>query len=238
MKKSSFLLFSFMFFVEQLLADQTYVCTSGNGQQERIIKVIYQDQASKVPCDVSYQSDGKEQILFQAQDRHGFCEKKALEFVQHQLNQGWACGDVTPLLEVMPEALEVYSPEQVADYKQAALFTQAVSVISPFKMMLTEFYYMEGEYPDSLQQIGLKPEDMNTSSHISDLTIGANGEIYAQGNEELGLDTIIMLKPKLALGGFSREWECITNIKLKDINFCEYNSQLVFPVINDNKVTQ
>ncbi len=210
------------------LADQTYVCSNADGEQQRTIKVIYQDQSSKVPCEVSYQADGKEQALFRSQDREGFCEKKALEFVQHQLDLGMACGDITPLLQVKPEALEVYSPEQVASYKKAAVFSQAVSVMTPFKMMMTEYYHMEGEYPDSLQKIGLRPEDMKTSAYVSDMTIGAGGEIYAQGNQDLGLDTVIMLKPDLTLGGYMHEWSCSTNIR--DIDYCEHDAELLYPM--------
>jgi hypothetical protein len=66
------------------------------------------------------------------------------------------------------------------------------------------------------------------------LTIGSNGEIYAQGNEVMGLDKVIMLKPKQALGGISNEWECFTNLKTATVSQCKFDKNLVFPGINSS----
>jgi hypothetical protein len=70
-------------------ADTTYRCTYG--QQERIISVVYQDQETKVPCEVLYQKDGVTATLWSAQNEVGYCEENAERFVEKQRRWGWLC---------------------------------------------------------------------------------------------------------------------------------------------------
>ncbi len=70
-------------------ADVTYRCTYG--QQERTISVVYQDQETKVPCEVRYQKDGATEILWSAQNEAGYCEEKAGAFAEKQRGWGWIC---------------------------------------------------------------------------------------------------------------------------------------------------
>ena len=70
-------------------ADESYVCT--HGQKERVISVVYGDQATKLPCDVRYQKDGDTQTLWHAENEEGYCKQKAVEFVQKQEGWGWDC---------------------------------------------------------------------------------------------------------------------------------------------------
>ena len=75
--------------VSAAFADTTYRCTYG--EQERTIRVVYQDQEAKVPCDVLYQKDGVTQTLWSAQNEVGYCEEKADAFVEKQRSWGWIC---------------------------------------------------------------------------------------------------------------------------------------------------
>lgn len=72
-------------------ADETIICT--NGHQERMVSVIYQDQDTKVPCDVEYTKDGQTQTLWHADNEYGYCQDKAEEFIQKLNEWGWFCGD-------------------------------------------------------------------------------------------------------------------------------------------------
>jgi len=74
------------------LADQSYSCT--HGKQERSISIVYQDQVKKVPCEVQYTKDGVTQTLWSAKGQVGYCEEKALAFVEKQRGWGWACEEV------------------------------------------------------------------------------------------------------------------------------------------------
>ena len=81
--------FVFILGASNLYADQTNICT--DGQQERVISIVYQDQATKVPCDVEYTSSGQTKTLWHADNEAGYCEEKAEEFIQKQIEWGWRC---------------------------------------------------------------------------------------------------------------------------------------------------
>jgi len=217
---STFLLVLFAF---EVLADKTYLCTYG--QDERVISVIYQDQQQQVPCEVRYQHDGMTEVAWTAQIEKGYCERKARDFVQQQLARGWSCNDFSTQL---PKSSDD-SSQQIVDYKQAALFAQALSVMSAFRVRVMEYYAMNGEYPLSLEDLDLSRADMRDSAYISDLTVGELGSLYALGGAELGEEVIIRLAPKQTLGGMSTEWRCHTTIELISDMRCEHDDELHFP---------
>ena len=72
-----------------LYADETITCT--DGQQERVISIIYQNQDAKVPCDVKYTKNGQTETLWHADIEFGYCEEKAEEFIQKHIEWGWRC---------------------------------------------------------------------------------------------------------------------------------------------------
>lgn len=82
------------------VADVTTTCT--NAGQERIITIVYQDQATKVPCEVRYTKDGVTETLWSAQNQLGYCEEKVEAFVEKQRGWGWTC---TEAAEVTGEAM-------------------------------------------------------------------------------------------------------------------------------------
>jgi len=71
------------------VADETYTCTQGD--QERIITIVYQDQAAKVPCEVKYQKGDVTETLWSAQSQAGYCEEKVEAFLEKQRGWGWDC---------------------------------------------------------------------------------------------------------------------------------------------------
>jgi hypothetical protein len=81
--------FLFILGAGNLYADETIICT--DGQQERVISIIYKDQDAKVPCNVEYTKNGQTEALWQAENEFGYCEEKAEEFIQKQIEWGWRC---------------------------------------------------------------------------------------------------------------------------------------------------
>ena len=79
-------------------ADETYVCLYGGN--ERIIHVSYPVPDSKVPCDVVYEKDNGQQVLWSAQNEEGYCEAKAIDFVEKQRGWGWDCSLMAAAEEV------------------------------------------------------------------------------------------------------------------------------------------
>jgi hypothetical protein len=231
MKKSPLLLLAIFMGLAagvEVSAD-TYRCTFG--VQERVISIIPEDPIRNTPCEVLYQKDGGARTVWDAKERKGSCEEEVLAFVEQQQEWGWECQEIVPPYTPASTKPPVDNSAELAAYKQSAAFMQALSLMSTFKMYIMEYYMMEGSYPTSLKSIGLKPEDMKTSSHLSDLTISSNGGIYALGNEDMGTDKVILLQPKQTMGGHYMEWDCSTNLEIKTEGFkyCKFDSGLSFP---------
>ncbi|MGH1486599.1 MAG: hypothetical protein ACRBCI_10295 [Cellvibrionaceae bacterium] len=73
-------------------ADTTYICLF-NGD-ERMIKVAYTYSDSTVPCEVIYEKNTGSQVLWSAQSEAGYCEAKAVAFVEKQRGWGWDCAQL------------------------------------------------------------------------------------------------------------------------------------------------
>ena len=70
-------------------AQETHVCKHGG--KERVITVVQENPPSKVPCKVTYQKDGKTEVLWSAKGEVGYCEKNAEAFAAKQATWGWKC---------------------------------------------------------------------------------------------------------------------------------------------------
>ena len=235
MIKHIFFLVSFFVCIatDQAAADDDYICTFDDNKIA--ISVVYMKSGAKLPCEVIYKNGDRLETVWDEKEKEGVCEQKALEFARQHYDWGWRCDDIAPPVDVVapsepiPIVVSSFPVEQIADYKKAAAFAQVMALLSPFKMRMMEHYMMEGRYPMSLQDLGLNPIDMKNSSYISNLTIGDKGKIYVQGNETIGLDTVIMIRPEQTLGGMGNEWKCVTNVKLRSLDYCQYDIRLDYP---------
>lgn len=81
---------SLLFVSSPLLAGDAYVCQ--HGTLERRINIEYATEGATVPCKVNYtKEDGSEQVLWDAQNKEGYCEQKTEEFIEKQRGWGWDC---------------------------------------------------------------------------------------------------------------------------------------------------
>lgn len=71
-------------------AETAYICTQGG--MERRIEVVYLG-AGTVPCEVRYTKGGHTEVLWSAQVEEGYCEVKAIEFVEKLKGWGWECAE-------------------------------------------------------------------------------------------------------------------------------------------------
>ncbi len=78
-----------LFAASPLWANQVYSCKHDN--QERIISVVYANEGSPVPCEVTYTKMSGTQSLWRAENQVGYCEEKAEAFVEKQRSWGWEC---------------------------------------------------------------------------------------------------------------------------------------------------
>jgi len=81
---------SALFISAPVLANEAYVCKSGN--QERRVAISYANEGSVVPCEVTYTKEsGDTESLWQAQNIAGYCEEKAEAFIEKLRGWGWEC---------------------------------------------------------------------------------------------------------------------------------------------------
>ncbi len=83
------LFFVFLFSCLPVLAAEEHICT--NGDAIRVISVSYEDDQTRVPCEVHYDKGEGVKVLWNAQSEVGYCENKAKEFVEKQESLGWSC---------------------------------------------------------------------------------------------------------------------------------------------------
>lgn len=207
-------------------ADITYVCTYG--QKERLITVMYADQATRLPCEVRYTKEGATEVLWHATTQAGYCEEKAQGLVQQHLEWGWRCGGGTQGGTPLMGTSAVPDQNAIADYRRDAHIAQGISLSGLFRLEVASYHAEHGRFPTSIEELGHRREDMRTSSHFRDLRIGEEGTILIQGNEGAGADTVIALRPRMALGGMTMEWDCFVNVETGSALSCEYEPQLRF----------
>jgi len=88
---SKFLLVPFVIFINgTIIAFEKTQCKSGS--IERSVEIVFEDSTKKVPCQVKYTKEGGvEKILYSAQNKEGYCEEKAVEFVGKLTESGFSC---------------------------------------------------------------------------------------------------------------------------------------------------
>ncbi len=96
-----------------VLADDVYVCQHADSQ--RIISVVYTEEGSKVPCEVTYEKSTGSQVLWSAQGEEGYCEAKAMAFVEKQRSWGWDCSSNDDAADAAEEAAEEPTDDTVME---------------------------------------------------------------------------------------------------------------------------
>lgn len=102
-------------------------------------------------------------------------------------------------------------------YVRTAQITQVYSLLQPLKMTLTQHYMMNGEWPSSLEQVNLKPEEMTDGQYLDKVRLGRNGNIFAYLSDTFGKDKYLSLTPKSIMGGMQTRWDCTTNLSTKGL---------------------
>ncbi|OIO70156.1 MAG: hypothetical protein COS35_00385 [Zetaproteobacteria bacterium CG02_land_8_20_14_3_00_50_9] len=89
-KKATFIAaITTLFAASPLLANEAYSCKYGN--QERLINLVYANEGSTLPCEVTYDKGDGATTMWQAQNLEGYCESKMAEFIEKQRSWGWTC---------------------------------------------------------------------------------------------------------------------------------------------------
>ena len=102
-----------------------------------------------------------------------------------------------------------------SSYLRAAQLAEVYSLLQPLKMTMLEYYMMNGDWPSSLADIRLKPEEMTDGRYLDKVRLGKNGEIMAYLSDTFGKDKKLSLAPRSIMGGMQTRWECSTNVDMK-----------------------
>ena len=96
------------------------------------------------------------------------------------------------------------------DYTARAKVSEALGWLSGVKVSVADYYIFEGDWPNSLDKIGV-PEDAETT-YISEVTMAVDGMLVIRfHNVRTGVDgQTIWWKPVVQPSGAIR-WECMDN---------------------------
>jgi hypothetical protein len=75
-------------------ASGNLISTCKNGDQVRVIKVIYDNPETGNACEVSYEKSTGVQTLWSAVNERDYCLGKAQAFVEKQRGWGWTCSNL------------------------------------------------------------------------------------------------------------------------------------------------
>ncbi len=149
-----------------------------------------------------------------------------LAFVDH-LNQDAELGaQAIPKAIVMrPGAIQRGALGKLADnmgrnYLKRAEFAKILSIISPLKMMVTEYYMREGQWPTDVGDIAVESHHLTEPGLIDAVNIAHEGTISIDIASAFGENAVIWLTPvdkQLRL-----DWRCMTNVdKAATASACE-----------------
>jgi len=123
--------------------------------------------------------------------------------------------NVTQLPPVMPVA---NTTADYSGYVRSAQVAQVYSLIQPLKITMTQHYMINGEWPSSLKQINLNPEEMTDGQYLDKVRLGRNGQILAYLSDTFGKNKLLSLTPKSIMGGMQTRWDCTTNLNTKGLH--------------------
>jgi hypothetical protein len=99
----------------------------------------------------------------------------------------------------------------------AARLANAVSSISPIRTYLLEYYYSMGQWPESLDQLGLDPVTLY-SQDIEAVQLGRDGIVQARLSQAFGNGKFLELLPYEEMSGTSMRWRCRSNLPYALLN--------------------
>lgn len=113
-------------------------------------------------------------------------------------------------------------------YSKAAKFSSVIATLTLLKQQVAMFYAQSGNWPESLVDIGLSENELTSEKYIDSILI-QEGAIYANIASEFDSGATVRLMPSEGMGGATIKWLCETNLVLKQVNYCRFNSDLVYP---------
>ncbi|MCG7898840.1 MAG: pilin [Candidatus Thiodiazotropha weberae] len=94
--------------------------------------------------------------------------------------------------------------------------SNVITLLTPIKMQMQQFYMMNGQWPEKPQDLGLNQENLK-SVDIKEVLFGDQGAIVASLNEHFGTGKRVVLAPQLVMDGTTMEWQCMANFPVQSM---------------------
>lgn len=88
--------------------------------------------------------------------------------------------------------------------------TNVMSLLTPIKFEIQQYYMMNGSWPEKPEDIGFDKANLK-SADIKEVLLGEQGAIIARLSENFGSEKRVVLAPNLVMDGTSMEWQCMAN---------------------------
>ncbi|MEW8684093.1 MAG: DUF4124 domain-containing protein [Candidatus Thiodiazotropha endolucinida] len=110
-------------------------------------------------------------------------------------------------------------------FKFQSELTQVLSLLSPIKMAVINFYMMNGSWPETPQAMGFNQDNLK-SSQIKQVLMGDKGAIVTWLSGNFGIEKKLVLAPFPVMDGTNFEWQCLANfpaqaLELSGNSLCE-----------------
>lgn len=97
-----------------------------------------------------------------------------------------------------------------ARYVLQARVANVLSIISPFKVMLVEYFQSEGRWPTDISVLEPNPSRRQQPGLVDEVALGAEGELIVSLSPKLYPRGYLRLKP--VEGGMAISWSCRSNL--------------------------
>lgn len=103
------------------------------------------------------------------------------------------------------------TPPDYERFARAAQLANVVQTLTPLRIMLMEHYQYNGEWPDSVEALGLEPDRLHARG-IEKVELLTGGGIRAHLSADFGAGRTLDLVPTEEMDGLSMRWDCRTNL--------------------------
>jgi hypothetical protein len=98
-------------------------------------------------------------------------------------------------------------------YMLTGRLAEILSFMSKVKAQTSEYYFSNGIWPSSLDQLDLSPADLTLPDRVASITLGSEGTIAADISPALGAESQLVLLPEPpAVPGGVMRWRCAAAI--------------------------
>ncbi len=98
------------------------------------------------------------------------------------------------------------------NYAQVA---QVLNSLTQIKHISYQYYAEYGNFPKSMQDMGLEPQDMTDGKYIKSVNINNKGAIIATLTDKFKDGRHVALVPGVTMGGTQISWQCLTDVAIE-----------------------